>query len=97
LADAAEVATPAETQRIIAAEHDVQLILQQIRAIPGFERFLQPMTVADIREAGEGHPVIYLISAPAGSSYSRSHPPDPALQASMRYLCRGSQAPMWRG
>jgi hypothetical protein len=67
LADAAEVATPAETQRIIAAEHDVQLILQQIRAIPGFERFLQPMTVADIREAGEGHPVIYLISAPAGS------------------------------
>jgi CHAT domain-containing protein/tetratricopeptide (TPR) repeat protein len=67
LADAAEVATPAETQRIIAAEHGVQLILQQIRAIPGFERFLQPMTVADIREAGEGHPVIYLISAPAGS------------------------------
>lgn len=67
LAASTEVATPAMTQRIIAAEHDVQLILQQIRAIPGFDRFLQPMTVADIRKAGEGHPVIYLISAPTGS------------------------------
>jgi CHAT domain-containing protein/tetratricopeptide (TPR) repeat protein len=77
LADAAAVTTPAETQRIIAAERSVQLILQQIRAIPGFERFLQPMTVADIREAAEGHPVIYLVSAPPGSYVLTVSPSQP--------------------
>lgn len=52
---------------ISAAEHDMQQVLSDIRDIPGFERFLQPMTVADISSAVGGHPVIYLVSAPSGS------------------------------
>jgi CHAT domain-containing protein/tetratricopeptide (TPR) repeat protein len=53
--------------RISAAEHDMQQTLSAIRDIPGFERFLKPMTVADISSAGGEYPVIYLVSAPQGS------------------------------
>jgi CHAT domain-containing protein/tetratricopeptide (TPR) repeat protein len=53
--------------RISAAEHDMRQLLSDIRGIPGFERFLQPMTVADISSAADGHPLIYLVSAPWGS------------------------------
>jgi len=53
--------------RITAAEHDLQQVLTDIRDIPGFERFLQPMNVADISSAVGGLPVIYLVSAPQGS------------------------------
>ncbi len=68
LAGAGQNQAQADAQRrVTAAEHAIQGILEQIRAIPGFERFLRPMSVSDIRQAGHGYPVIYLISAPAGS------------------------------
>lgn len=68
LADIAHRAVQTDAQRQIrAAERDIEFTLQQIRAIPGFEGFLQPMSVADICQAGNGDPVIYLVSAPAGS------------------------------
>ncbi len=68
LADAEQaLAGPAAQDRIVAAERDIQVLLQQIRSIPGLANFLRPMSAADIREAGQGDPVIYLISAPWGS------------------------------
>jgi CHAT domain-containing protein/tetratricopeptide (TPR) repeat protein len=77
LTDAAEITNTTDIRRVSATDQALQLILQQIRAIPGFDRFLQPMTVADIRDAAEGHPVIYLISAPAGSYVLTVSPPRP--------------------
>jgi CHAT domain-containing protein/tetratricopeptide (TPR) repeat protein len=53
--------------RVTVAEHHIQLLLHQIRGIPALEGFLQPMSVTDIRQAGHGYPVTYLISAPGGS------------------------------
>ena len=83
--DTGQVAAQADAQRqISAAEHGIRLTLQQIRAIPGFERFLKPMSVADIRQAGRGYPVIYIISAPAGSyvlTVPPSGPGDPPVDA----------------
>lgn len=68
LANSSHATAPANAQhQVNAAEKSIQQILEQIRAIPGLERFLQPMSVADICQAGGGDPVIYLVSAPAGS------------------------------
>jgi CHAT domain-containing protein len=53
--------------RIAAAEQDIQLVLSEVRTIPGFEQFLRPATIADISADVDGHPVIYLVSAPWGS------------------------------
>jgi CHAT domain-containing protein/tetratricopeptide (TPR) repeat protein len=53
--------------RFTAIENDMRQVLSDIRDIPGFERFLQPMTVADISSSADGQPVIYLVSAPSGS------------------------------
>jgi CHAT domain-containing protein/tetratricopeptide (TPR) repeat protein len=67
-ANIAQAAVQTDARRgVTSAEQGIRLVLQNIRAIPGFERFLQPMTVADIRQAADGHPVVYLVSAPAGS------------------------------
>jgi CHAT domain-containing protein len=68
-------------RQITTAEHGVRLVLQQIRDVPGFERFLQPMSVADIRQAGQGCPVIYLVSAPAGSYALTVSPGGPGVPA----------------
>lgn len=54
-------------RRIAAAEQDIQQVLSEVRTIPGFEQFLRPATIADISADVEGHPVIYLVSAPWGS------------------------------
>jgi len=59
--------SPDAQQLVTAAEREIEHVLDQIRAIPGFERFLRPMSVTEICRAGGGDPVIYLISAPAGS------------------------------
>jgi CHAT domain-containing protein len=55
------------SSEVSEAEREMQRTLSNIREIPGFETFLQPMSVADISSAAGGHPVIYLVSAPAGS------------------------------
>jgi CHAT domain-containing protein/tetratricopeptide (TPR) repeat protein len=54
-------------QQIAAAELQMQQVLSEVRAIPGFERFLLPVTIADISASTGGHPVIYLVCAPWGS------------------------------
>jgi CHAT domain-containing protein/tetratricopeptide (TPR) repeat protein len=58
---------PGMGKQISDAERNMQQIISEIREIPGFERFLQPMAVADIYSAAGGQPITYLISAPAGS------------------------------
>jgi CHAT domain-containing protein len=52
---------------ISSAEREMRQTLNDIRDIPGFERFLQSMTLDDIAQSADGHPVIYLINAPWGS------------------------------
>jgi CHAT domain-containing protein/tetratricopeptide (TPR) repeat protein len=59
--------SPDSQQQVSSGESAIQNVLRQIRAIPGFEGFLRPMTVRDIRNAAGGDPVIYLVSAPHGS------------------------------
>src|SRR5262249_26286097 len=54
-------------QQIAAAERGMQQLLSETRALPRFERFLQPLTIADISSAAGGHPIIYLVCAPWGS------------------------------
>lgn len=67
-AGAASGASPVGARgRIAAAEREIQRLLSEIRRIPGLERFLQPASLADICSAADGHPVIYLVSAPWGS------------------------------
>lgn len=52
---------------IAAAEQDMQQLLSEIRDIPGFDRFLRPVTIADIGSIADQHPLIYLVCAPWGS------------------------------
>jgi CHAT domain-containing protein len=59
---------PGDLERqIAAAEQNMQKVLAEVRAIPGFERFLRPVAIADISADADGLPVIYLVSAPLGS------------------------------
>ena len=66
---------PADLERqIAAAEQHMQRLLAEVRAIPGFERFLLSATIADINADAGGHPVIYLVCAPWGSYVLTVHP-----------------------
>ena len=59
--------SPDSPELVTAAEREIEQVLDQIRTIPGFEQFLRPMSVIEICRAGGGDPIIYLVSAPAGS------------------------------
>ena len=51
----------------VHAEAAVREVLGDIRAVPGFEAFLRPLTCAEIVTAGDGLPVVYIVNAPAGT------------------------------
>lgn len=68
LSGASRMLTSADARRqVSAAESAIHDVLRKIRDVPGFESFLRPMTVSDVRRAGDGDPVMYLVSAPHGS------------------------------
>ncbi|GLX49995.1 hypothetical protein Shyhy01_29450 [Streptomyces hygroscopicus subsp. hygroscopicus] len=50
-----------------AAERDVRAVVEEIRAIPGFEGFLRTTEVADVVRAAGGMPLAYLVNSPWGS------------------------------
>lgn len=50
-----------------AAERGMRAAIEEIRAIPGFERFLRTDALADIVRAAGGRPLAYLVNAPWGS------------------------------
>jgi hypothetical protein len=50
-----------------AVERGLRAVIEEIRAIPGFERFLHTATLADIVQAAGGMPLVYLVNAPSGS------------------------------
>lgn len=50
-----------------AVERGLRAVIEEIRAIPGFERFLHTATLADIVQAAGGMPLAYLVNAPSGS------------------------------
>ncbi|MFI5798152.1 CHAT domain-containing protein [Streptomyces sp. NPDC051677] len=50
-----------------AAERAVRTVIEEIRAIPGFEGFLRTTELADIVGAADGTPLAYLVNAPWGS------------------------------
>jgi CHAT domain-containing protein len=50
-----------------AVERSLRNVIAEIQSVPGFETFLKPMTIGEIGVAADGHPAIYLITAPRGS------------------------------
>ncbi|WP_309028607.1 CHAT domain-containing tetratricopeptide repeat protein [Streptomyces alfalfae] len=50
-----------------AAERALRTVVEEIRAIPGFEDFLRTTEVRDIARAAGGVPLAYLVNAPWGS------------------------------
>jgi CHAT domain-containing protein len=50
-----------------AAERAMRTVIDEIRAIPGFEGFLRTTELTDIVRAAAGMPLAYLVSAPWGS------------------------------
>ncbi|MEV0120533.1 CHAT domain-containing protein [Streptomyces sp. NPDC050703] len=50
-----------------AAERALRTVVEEIRAIPGFEDFLRTTEVRDIVRAAGGVPLAYLVNAPWGS------------------------------
>lgn len=50
-----------------AAERKVRTVIEEIRAIPGFEGFLRTTELADIVRAADGTALAYLVNAPWGS------------------------------
>ncbi|MDX2678274.1 CHAT domain-containing protein [Streptomyces sp. NY05-11A] len=50
-----------------AAERAVRTVIEEIRAIPGFEAFLRTTELPDIARAADGTPLAYLVNAPWGS------------------------------
>ncbi|MER6334191.1 CHAT domain-containing protein [Streptomyces sp. NPDC001034] len=50
-----------------AAEREVRAVVEEIRAIPGFEGFLRTTEVADVVRAARGMPLAYLVNSPWGS------------------------------
>ncbi|WP_330259317.1 CHAT domain-containing protein [Streptomyces murinus] len=50
-----------------AAERAVRTVVEEIRAIPGFEGFLRTTEVADVVRAAGGMPLVYLVNAVWGS------------------------------
>ncbi|MGM9442307.1 CHAT domain-containing protein [Streptomyces murinus] len=50
-----------------AAERAVRTVVEEIRAIPGFEGFLRTTEVADVVRAAAGMPLVYLVNAVWGS------------------------------
>ncbi|MCC9311812.1 CHAT domain-containing protein [Kitasatospora sp. RB6PN24] len=49
------------------AERGLRTVIDEIRAIPGFERFLRTTELLDIARAAGGIPLAYLVNAPWGS------------------------------
>ncbi|MFF7082090.1 CHAT domain-containing protein [Streptomyces lavendulae] len=66
-----------------AAERGVRAAITEIRAIPGFERFLRTDGLADIVRAAGGRPLIYLVNAPWGS-YALVLPRSPGKSPAVR-------------
>ncbi|MEY9948080.1 CHAT domain-containing protein [Kitasatospora sp. GAS1066B] len=61
------------------AERGLRTVIDEIRAIPGFERFLRTTELLDIVRAAGGIPLAYLVNAPWGS-YVLTLPRSPADQ-----------------
>ncbi|MBB4921963.1 CHAT domain-containing protein [Kitasatospora kifunensis] len=57
---------PGEREQV-EAERALQAVVEEVRAIPGLERFLRTTELADIVRAAGGMPLAYLVNAPWGS------------------------------
>lgn len=56
-----------ETARVREAETSLRDVIDEIRAVPGFDGFLRPTTLADIARIARNIPIVYLVNAPSGS------------------------------
>ncbi|MFJ1548752.1 CHAT domain-containing protein [Streptomyces sp. NPDC088246] len=75
---------PAFTAREEAeAERGVRTAIEEIRAIPSFERFLRTSELEDIVRAAGGSPLAYLVNAPWGS-YVLALPRTPGARPAVR-------------
>lgn len=75
---------PTSTAREEAeAERGIRTAIEEIRAIPSFERFLRTSELEDIVRAAGGSPLAYLVNAPWGSSVL-ALPRTPGAQPAVR-------------
>jgi CHAT domain-containing protein/tetratricopeptide (TPR) repeat protein len=65
--DPGDLLNEQRVQRARSAAAALNQVMEEIQRVPGFQLFLRPMKVADIASASDGRPVIYLVSAPAGT------------------------------
>jgi len=61
--DGAQLAPP---ERLRAARHELQAVISEIRAVEGYERFLDPTNFADVAVAAATAPLAYLAATGAG-------------------------------
>ncbi|WP_354541457.1 CHAT domain-containing protein [Rhodococcus sp. OAS809] len=69
-----EFALQVGPKRVRAAELGLRTVTDEIRQIPGFVQFLLPFTINEIADAADGLPIVYVLSAPAGSYVLTVHP-----------------------
>ncbi len=73
---------PASATRAQAdAERAMRTVVEEIRAIPGFEDFLRTTELRDIVKAAGGKPLVYLVNAPWGSYVLVVTGAEPAVRA----------------
>ncbi|MFH8289646.1 CHAT domain-containing protein [Streptomyces sp. NPDC018059] len=73
---------PASATRAQAdAERALRAVVEEIRAIPGFEDFLRTTELRDIVKAAGGKPLAYLVNAPWGSYVLVVTGAEPAVRA----------------
>ena len=48
------------------ARDELDQVIAEIQAVPGFENFLATPTMADIREAARDEPLVYLVAGRPG-------------------------------
>jgi CHAT domain-containing protein/tetratricopeptide (TPR) repeat protein len=63
------------------AERNLRAVIEEVRAIPGFERFARTDELADIARASSGIPLAYLVNAPWGSYVLVVESPEPRVRA----------------
>ena len=58
--------TDPRTEEIRQARAELDRVVQEIQAVPGFEDFLATPTIADIERAAHDEPLVYLVAATPG-------------------------------
>lgn len=79
------------SDKIRAARAELDRVIEAVRKVPGYERFLLPSSFPDVREIARVHPLVYLAAAgPGGVALIVRADADPAVE--VRWLSRLTSA-----